>query len=131
MLWSAASVLMPSISSRALLDSPPGAGAFIVTVAICTLLSKRGGVSIQGPGMGNEVPSGFSGGIVIGAYLCKGPGQRAAMRAPPKNHNGGGHLILINAERRLGDQAAKKSLSARLNSAGRSMLEIWPAPGSS
>src|ERR1051326_625787 len=68
MLCSAASVLMASISSRALLDSPPGAGAFIVTVAICTLLSKRDGVSSDswGPGMGCDVPIGlFSRGIVI------------------------------------------------------------------
>src|SRR5271169_6402565 len=37
-----ASVLMASINSRALLDSPAGAGAFIVTVAMTFLHKWRG-----------------------------------------------------------------------------------------
>src|ERR1700691_3320350 len=37
-----ASVLIASINSRALLESPAGAGAFIVTVAMRSLLLKQG-----------------------------------------------------------------------------------------
>src|SRR5579864_7784431 len=77
MLCLAASVLMASIISRALLDSPPGAGAFIVTVAICMLLKKAGGGVPADAGLDGArrpLPV-FSGGIVISPCLCKGWGS--------------------------------------------------------
>src|ERR1700722_10838491 len=57
-----ASVLMASINSRALLESPAGAGAFIVTVDMAFLLLERANlVSLPG-------------GIVFRRTVCKGVG---------------------------------------------------------
>src|SRR5580704_17307249 len=67
-----ASVLMASIISRALLDSPPGAGAFIVAVAM--------GFSPV-TGVGFALTYSFSRGV------CNAAGTHAAPLTPAKRHS--------------------------------------------
>src|SRR5262249_5801692 len=73
----AASPLMASINSRALLESPPGAGAFIVTVAMRFLPRARAIASLIGP-----LPEG----IMFQRFIER-RALRTAQHAPLKGHS--------------------------------------------
>src|ERR1700685_2224022 len=68
-----ASVLMASINSPALLESPPGAGAFIVTVAMTfsPQIAGAGAPMAMRPGPCGEGQA-FAAGIVAWPRVCKG-----------------------------------------------------------
>src|SRR5262249_39494478 len=74
----AASPLMASINSRALLESPPGAGAFIVTVAMRFLPRARAIASLIIP---------LWRGIVFQHFIGKRACLRAAQHTPLKRHS--------------------------------------------
>src|ERR1700692_3494017 len=80
-----ASVLMASINSRALLESPPGAGAFIVAVAMGFSPVRTGRLRPFGNGPGAMARcqfQAFAGGIVAWPRFAKATEPRRARRTP-------------------------------------------------
>src|SRR5580693_6225474 len=83
-----ASVLMASINSRALLDSPAGAGAFIVTVAMAFLLKKTGrSRPYLQCGVRQAGCHAFARRIVAHPVFAKASAPRAAGHTLPKRHS--------------------------------------------
>src|SRR5262245_49098902 len=114
-----ASALIASISSRALLESPPGAGAFIVTAMTFLLMIRALRPFFR-----------------VDQYAQ--PGARYPERVVPAGYGWPGKFAASRFDRgqcpdSLGPRQAalRKSAIARVKPCGWSMFEIWPAPGSS
>src|ERR1700729_160246 len=123
MLCLPASVLMASINSRALFESPPGAGAFIVTVAMTFLLESGALATLLRCGL--RISASYPSIPGLCARYSGSPGrlQRpGAMRAPPKRHSGTGANLIGIDEEPVHQPVAMKSGMAFVTSAGRAVL---------